>query len=133
MNKDVTNKYLRKFGIALGIILAIIGTIQLLKGHIRIYPWLYAVGILSFVLGIFIPAILKPLYFVFTKIAQLIGSIITGLLLGVVFYVILTPIGLIARLFGKNFLDINWDRRFDTYWVKKGQTDGDVKRYEKQF
>ncbi len=98
-----------------------------------IYPWFYAVGILSFVLGIFIPAALKHVYFAFSKIAQLIGTIVTGLLLGIIFYVILTPIGLIAKLFGKNFLDINWKIKSDSYWIKKEQPNEGVERYEKQF
>jgi len=124
---------LRKFGITLAVILAIIGTIQLLKGHTKIYPWLYSIGVISIVLGIFIPAWLNPIHFAFKKIGCAVGALFTGLILVIVFYIVLTPIGLIARLFGKNFLDINWAKRANTYWIKKEQLNEGTERYERQF
>ena len=134
MELHQTNKKdIRKFGITLGIILVIIGSVQLLKGNTHIYPWLYIAGVLSFSLGFFVPVVLKPVYFLFNRITHAIGSFITGLVLAIVFYVVLTPIGLIARLFGKNFLDINWAKETNTYWIKKEQTSAGTERYEKQF
>lgn len=130
---QISRRELRRFGITLGIILSVIATIQLLKGHTRVYPWLYTGSALGFVLAIFIPDTLKPIYFVFTKIAHVIGTIITRLFLAVVFYVILTPVGLIAKLFGKSFLDINWKNKPTTYWIKKEQPMEGIERYERQF
>ena len=126
-------KDISKFGIVLGIVLSIIGTIQLLKGNTRIYPWFYIAGVLSFSLGFFVPVALKPVYFLFNRITHAIGSFITGLVLVIIFYIVLTPIGLIGRLFGKNFLDINWAKETNTYWIKKEQTSAGTERYEKQF
>ena len=48
------------------------------------------------------------------------------------FYLIVTPIGLISRLFGKKFLDLKWDKQLSTYWNYRSDKPG-KENYEKQF
>jgi len=130
---EADKSVLRKFGIAFGIALAIIGTIQLAKGRLAIYPWFYLIGLFSIICGIFHPAAIKPLYFILTKIGRLVGEIITSLMLLLVFYLILYPVSLIAKLLGKRFLDISWNEKSTTYWIVKEQPKGEAERYEKQY
>lgn len=133
MKKDVMKNELRKFGIIFGIALIAIGIVQLLKGHTKIYPWFYGIGLISLILGIFAPSAIKPIYFIFKKIGSFIGNIVTGLILAIVFYIVLTPIALIARLFGKDFLDIKWKKKSNTYWMPKEVVKDGVERYERQY
>ena len=130
---QISRKELRRFGIIFGIVLSIVGTIHLLKGNENVYPWFYIVGISIFALGIFVPVALTPIHFILKKALDVIREFTTRLILLIVFYIILTPISLIARLFGKNFLDINWKIKSDSYWIKKEQPNEGVERYEKQF
>ncbi len=133
MDKDVTNKYLRRFGIIFGIVLIIVGTIHLLRGNAGVCHRFYVVGILIFALGIFVPVALRPVYFVLKKILDIIREFTTTLVLLLLFYFVLTPIGLIAKLFGKNFLDIDWEKKANSYWIKKEQPSERAEKYERQF
>ena len=130
---QISKKDLRRFGIIFGIALTVVGTIHLLRGNVDVYPWFYVVGVLIFALGIFIPVALMPIHFVLKKVLEVIREFTTRLVLLLLFYFVLTPIGLIARLFRKNFLDINWKRKSDSYWIKKEQPSEGAERYEKQF
>ncbi len=129
----INRKELRRFGIIFGIALIIVGTIHLLKGNADAYPWFYMAGALIFALGIFIPVALTPIHFVLKKVLEVIREFTARLVLLLLFYFVLTPISLIARLFGKHFLDINWRRKSDTYWIPKEPPKDGIERYEKQF
>ena len=123
---------LRKFGITVGVILLIIAGFLFWKEKVS-FQLVLAIGIILFAFGITIPVLLKPVYLVWMIFATILGWLMTRVILSLLFYVILTPIGLISRLFRKQFLGLRWDRSKDTYWnyratkhVKKGS-------YEKQF
>ncbi|MBN1406076.1 MAG: hypothetical protein JW946_06115 [Candidatus Omnitrophica bacterium] len=127
------NKELRKFGIIFGIAMIVLGTFQLLKGHSAIYPWLYGIGVFSFLSGLFFPRAIKPVHIALKTIFRLAEWVITRTALIIVFYFIITPIRFIAGLSGKEFLDINWNKKSDTYWIKKEKPSDTTERYEKQF
>lgn len=139
MNKDTTRKELRKFGIIFGTALIIMGYaivplvkyIFKMKVILRIWPLVTGISII--VLGIALPLSLKPLHFILRKILDVIKAIVTLPVLMFVFYLVLTPIGLIARLFGNDFLNMNWEKKSTTYWIKKEPSAEGVKKYEKQF
>lgn len=120
----------RKFGLIFGIALCMIGTIQLFKGHAKSYIWFYLVGVSIFTLGIIAPNLIRPIHIILAKIAHLISELITKLTLILVFYVILTPVSLIAKLFGKYFLDIDWKKNqivIGCIKKKQPQVHGDTK------
>ena len=105
---------LKKFGITIGIILMIIAGFLFWKEK-ESYQIFLTVGIILFVLGILVPAILKPIYWIRMIFATILGWIMTRLILSLLFYVIITPIGLISRFFGKQFLELKWDKSRETY------------------
>ncbi len=124
---------LRKFGIVFGIALLFMGTIQLLKRHTGAYFWFYGIGTLVLILGIFTPAILKPMHFLLNKISHTAGTFTTTLILIAVFYAVLTPISLIMKLLGNSFLDTKLRKEDNTYWIKKQTLNEGKLKYEKQF
>ena len=99
----------RKFGIALGIILAIIATILLIKGK-STYLYFYGGGLFAVLTALVVPIIMKPVFILFLYIGHGLGFVMTRLILGILFYLVITPIGLIARLFGKQFLSVGFSR-----------------------
>ena len=123
---------LRKFGIAVGAILLIIAGFLFWKEKVSFQIFL-AIGIILFALGITIPALLKPVYLVWMLLATILGWLMTRVILSLLFYVIVTPIGLISRLFRKQFLELRWDRSKDTYWNYRATKPLKEKNYEKQF
>ncbi|MFH1395211.1 MAG: SxtJ family membrane protein [Candidatus Omnitrophota bacterium] len=131
--KKTTKKDLRQFGIVLGIVLAAFGTIHFLKHHINAYKWFFSFSAGSLIFGIFFPEKLKPVFKVFIKIAHAIGWFNTRVILLIVYYFIVTPIGFLMKVFGKDILDIKIDRTAKSYWIMKNPVSSDKERLTKQF
>ena len=122
---------LRKFGITLGMILIIISGFLFWKEKESFQIFL-TVGAVLCIIGVVIPVILKPIYWIWMIFANILGWIMTRVILSLLFYMIITPIGFISRLFGKQFLELKWNRTNRTYWNYRSDKPekGD---YEKQF
>ena len=123
---------LRKFGITIGVILLIIAGFLFWKEK-ESFQILLTFGITSCILGIAIPFILKPIYWVWMIFATILGWIMTRVILSLLFYIIVTPIGLIPRFFGKQFLELRWDKSKESYWNYKNSHRISHKDLEKQF
>jgi hypothetical protein len=123
---------LRKFGIIVGIVLLIIAGLFFLKEK-ESFQLFFAIGIVLFVTGIVIPFTLKPIYWVWMTFATILGWFMTRVILSLLFYVVFTPIGLIARLFGKQFLGLKMDHSKQSYWNMKTVEASNTQNYEKQF
>ena len=123
---------LRKFGITVGIVLLIIAGF-LFWNEKESFQIFLKVGTILFVLGIAIPVILKPIYWIWMIFATILGWIMTRVILSLLFYVIFTLIGLILRSFGKQFIELNWDKTDSTYWNYRSKGVFEKEKYEKQF
>mgnify|MGYP001243983998 FL=1 len=122
---------LRTFGITVGLILMIIAGFFFWKGKEIFYIFLTS-GVALCFLGFAIPYLLKPIYWIWMIFATIIGWVMTRVILSLLFYVILTPIGLIARLFGKQFVELRWDKSKKSYWNYRSGMPV-TENYEKQF
>ena len=127
----ITKEEIRKFGIVIGIILLIIGVILLWKRNIY-YPILMIIGIFLFVGGLSIPIILKPAYFAWMIFANILGWVMTRVILNLLFYAMITPIGFISRLFGKQFIELKWDKSKSSYWNYRSSK-SEKASYERQY
>lgn len=90
---------------------------------------------LAGVCGLFaliLPVVLRPLYVLLTAISLPIGFVLSHVLMALVFYGLLTPIGLFFRMTGRDPLDRKFDRSASTYWVAR-ESVKDVTRYYRQF
>ena len=87
--------------------------------------------ILSFlVLGVLNSKFLTPLNKLWFKFGILLGSIVSPIVMGAVFFIVVTPVGLIMRLLGKDLLKINKNKTISTYWINR---DKQKKTMKKQF
>jgi len=84
------------------------------------------------VLALILPVALRPLYVVLTAISLPIGFVLSHVLMAVVFYGLLTPVGLFFRMIGRDPLERKFDRSATTYWVAR-ESVKDVTRYYRQF
>ena len=123
---------LRKFGIIIGTVLLIIAGLFFWKEK-ESFQLFLIVGIVLFVAGIAMPFILKPIYWVWMTFATILGWFMTRVILSLLFYAVFTPIGLIARLFGKQFLDLHQNHSQQSYWNMKTVEASNTQNYEKQF
>ena len=126
-------KELREFGITIGIVLILITLIALFffKKPLNIKLLVIAGFFAGF--GVFFPIVLKPLQKIWMGFSIIIGFFMSRVILSMLFFLVLTPIGLIMRLFGKDILDQKLDKNADTYWhdIKDGIRPSES--YEKQY
>ena len=130
-NIKTRNKDIRSFGITIGIILLLIGTFLFFKEKESYQIFIYLSSIFIG-LGLIVPIILKPIYIVWMIFAILLGWIMTRLILILLYYIILTPIGIISRLFGNDFLLLNKTNK-NSYWNYRDKDAELNQDYEKQF
>lgn len=124
MNKIETKK-IRRNAVIGGVILFAIATLHLVKGHTGFYRFLYSLSCFLFIVGGFFPKRFK-------QITDVIGNLITAIILSIIFFIVITPMGVAMRIFGKDALDRNIDRNRDSYWIDRDKED-DVATFEKQY
>ena len=127
-----TTKEARKFGLTIGIFLLAIAAWLLWKQRPSFPYFAYTGG--GFVLaGLILPGLLKPIYKVWMSFAVVMGFIMTRVILTILYFGVFTPIALAAKVLGKDLLDERWDKKAETYWVKRLATAYDPKSAENMF
>lgn len=133
LNLTPNRKELRQFSIALIVATAAVG--GLLWWKLGPNPWskgLWVGGPIAGVLGLAVPIAIKPLFIALSVAAFPIGIVIGTLALAIVYYLMVTPIGLVFRLIGHDPLDRRFDPSASTYWITRKQRQG-VAKYFQQF
>ena len=124
---------LRKFALLVGGVFAAIGVWLLIK-HKPAGPWFVGPGALLALLGLAAPKMLKPVYLGWMAMALVLGIVVSTVILTLFFFVVITPIGLLARLLGKDFLAQKLDRAAKTYWLPRDRAAArNPADYERQF
>ena len=124
---------LRKFGFTVGIVLCGLDGILWWRGR-EAHPYLLIAGGLLILGAAGSPVLLRPLHRVWMDLAILMGGVMTRLLLGILFFAVITPIGLLIRLSGKDMLSLRLDRRARSYWVPvSAEEQSRRERLERQF
>ena len=107
----------RSFGIVFFIVFFIISLFPLLKGNdVRI--WSLLVSLIFLVLGLINSNILSPLNKLWFKFGLLLGNFISPIVMGLVFFLVVTPTGLIMKLFRKDLINLRKNNS-STYWIEK--------------
>ena len=123
---------LRKFGLLVGGVFAALGVIVLLR-HKTHYPYFLWPGVLLIAFGAVVPRALKYVYLAWMSVAFVLGFVISHLILGLFFFLVITPIGLVARLAGKDFLRLKLDPKAESYWIPRERKAESPADYERQF
>ena len=123
---------LRKFGMTVGAAFAVLGTISWWRGHEIPPRVLWTVGTLLFVPGLLFPAVLGPVQRGWMAFALVLGHVNTRIILTVLYYLVMTPVGFVLRLF-RDPLDRTLGEGKASHWVKREPGPVDAARYERQF
>ena len=92
--------------------------------------WSLVLALIFLVLGVLNSKFLNPLNKLWFKFGIFLGSIVSPIVMGIVFFIVVTPIGLIMRFLGKDLLRINKNKLVSTYWINR---DKQKKTMKKQF
>ena len=118
-NSNITNSDLRKFGFIMG------GMFALIFG--LIFPWIaeknshnwpvwpFIVMAVFWGIALFMPQVLRPVNTIWIKIGNVLGWVNSRIILGIMFFLIILPIGLILKLFGKDSMNRKFDKKLETY------------------
>ncbi len=122
----------RAFGIVFAIVFTLIGGFPLFYGASPRY-WALGIGIVFLLLGFIFPKTLRPFNLVWFKFGALLHKIINPLVMGFLFFFIVTPIALLMRLFKKDSLNRTYDHNIPSYWIirEKGEPQPDT--MQRQF
>ena len=117
----------RSFGIIFSIFLLIVGLWPLLnENEPRI--WALIISLIFLILGLLNSVLLGPLNRLWIKFGELLGRIISPIVMGIVYFFVVTPIGLVMRFFfRKDLLNLKFSKK-STYWIKREKNIGPMKR-----
>jgi saxitoxin biosynthesis operon SxtJ-like protein len=132
MADRLSNAELRKFGLTVGGAFLVLGTISWWRGHELPPRVLWTLAALLIVPGVVAPALLGPIQRGWMAFALVLGHINTRIILTVLFYLVMTPVGMILRLF-RDPLDRSMKETTTTQWTKRTPEPVDMHRYERQF
>ena len=117
----------RSFGLVFFVVFLIVALWPLKSGEdIRI--WSLALSIIFFSLGILNSKLLTPLNKLWFKFGILLGSIVSPIVMGIVFFLVVTPTSIIMRLLGKDLLKKNKIKSASTYWIKRDKQHNSMKK-----
>ena len=108
----------RSFGIVFFIVFVLIAIYPLInQGEVRI--WSLIISFLFLFLGLVNSKILTPLNKLWFRFGLFLGKIISPIIMAVIFFLVVTPIGLLMRLFGKDVLNLKLNEKKSSYWIEK--------------
>ncbi len=123
MNSNSTN---RSFGIVFFVFFFIVSVYPILKGG-ELRTWSLVLSLIFLLLGIVNSRFLTPLNLVWMKFGELLGKIVSPIVLGLIFFLVITPIGLFMKLIGKDLLKTKLSKD-KTYWIKRSKNITSMKR-----
>jgi hypothetical protein len=130
MKADV--KALKKFSIILFFAFGILGLfIFWRRGEAGLV--FCGIGLALLFCGLISPKLLVYPYKGWMRLSLILGFLMNHLILSLMYYFVITPIGIVMRMFGKDFLRKKYDKNATTYWIKKEQKVYAKERYEKMF
>jgi|TARA_B110000971_G_scaffold209156_1_gene234993 hypothetical protein len=116
-NKNIKIGSNRSFGLVFFAFFLIIAIYPLTTGGNLKY-WSIILSLVFLILGLLKSSILSPLNKLWFKFGLLLGSIISPIVMGIVFFIVITPISLIMKILGKDLLNLNKNKN-NTYWIEK--------------
>lgn len=119
---EISKVVLRKFGLLVGGVFLLIGVWIYYSSQSLIGIIFLSIGVLLFVFGILLPDLLLRVYKVWMGLAFALGWIVSRVLLIILFYLVITPIGFLARVFRKEFLDLKFRDGKNSYWVSRQES-----------
>ena len=116
----------RNFGLVFFTVFIIISLFPLLKGN-HINYWTLIISFIFLILGLLNSNLLDPLNRIWFKFGLILGKVISPVVMGIIFFLVITPIGMLLKLFKKDVLNLKKNQK-KSYWIKKDNTYGSMKK-----
>ena len=117
----------RSFGILFFLVFLLIGLWPLInQGNPRQIFIIFS--LIFLVLGILNSKILTPFNKLWIKFGEILGRVIAPIVMAIIYFIVLTPISLIVRLFGKDLLNLRFIKNKKTYWINRNKKIGSMRK-----
>ena len=117
----------RSFGLLFFFVFLIISLWPLLnEGPLKI--WSIIIAIIFLILGLINSKLLTPLNILWSKFGMFLGSIVSPIVMGIVFFLVITPTGFIMRMMNRDLLNKKYDNKKKSYWINRAKTKTTMKQ-----
>ncbi len=127
-----TMRELREFGVTMGAILIVFADVAMFRGK-AFGPYVLGAGFIFFAIGLTFSAVLRPLQKIWMGLGLVLGFFVSRIILSIIFFGVITPIGLLMKLFGKDILDERIDKSRASYWHERPSVAKPKTSYENQY
>ena len=117
----------RNFGLVFFIVFLIISFWPLTNTE-SIRVWSIIISLIFLILGLLNSKLLTPLNKIWFKFGMILGGMVAPIIMGIIFFSVVTPIGIIMKIIGKDLLNKKYNKKKKTYWIKRNQLMGTMKR-----
>ena len=117
----------RSFGIVFFFVFFIVSLWPLINEN-PVRVWFSYIAIIFLILGLMNSNLLTPLNVLWFKFGKLLGSIVAPIVMGIVFFIVITPTGFIMRIFGKDLLNKKYNNKSKSYWINREKSKGTMKQ-----
>ena len=125
VNKDIKISSNRSFGLVFFVLFLVIGLWPLINNN-EIKIWSIAISVVFLVLGLLNSKLLLPLNKLWFKFGLLLGKIISPLVMVIIFFLVVTPIGYLMRMLKKDLLNLKFNNE-KSYWIEKNEPKSKMK------
>ena len=122
----------RSFGFVFAAVFALIGAFPLLSGD-SVRAWSLAIAITFLVAALALPSVLTGLNRIWLRFGLLLHRIVSPVVLGIMFFLVVTPTGLLMRLLGKDPLRLRYEETASTYWIDRTPPGPAPESLDRQF
>jgi hypothetical protein len=117
----------RSFGLVFFILFLVISLWPFIhEGQIRI--WSAVISIVFLILGLMNSKLLTPLNRLWFKFGMFLGAIVAPVVMGIIFFLVVTPTGFLMRMMGKDLLRRKYDKSNKSYWIKRDKSSSSMKQ-----
>ena len=129
---DKSDEAVKKTGLTLGVVLILIALLLWYLGKSS-FTYFSITGGLFVILAIVAIPVLRPFHKLWMMLALLMGFVMSRVILTLLYYLVLTPIGLLAKIVGKKFMPLGFDKNASTFWEKRNLAAKQQIDYDRQF
>ena len=125
MSEQIKISSNKSFGIVFFVVFFLIGIYPILNNQ-EIRFWSIIISLIFLILGILNSKVLTPLNFAWFKLGLFLGKIVSPIIMFFIFFIVVTPIGILMRLLKKDLLKLKYNKD-DTYWIEKNDIKSNMK------